>query len=108
MVLHLLSESCVSSTVEERVIEEAARVLYEELVKESLYGPIDKLAYATSFTGLLVALYEISRCMKKPENRGKLEPIVRAIVADSSRSECLEEALRLARALASKSLTFVS
>lgn len=103
--------ACISDQVKPDDVSNAAILLYEAFVKNERYGPVDKLALASSGAALLVALYEVERGVRsgvrdveKRSEWGSLARLIDIIASDARSSECLEKALRLAHELAVKAL----
>lgn len=101
-----MSQKCFSDGVRSSDIVKAAEVLYRNFVRENVFSPIDKMAYATSAQSLLVAVYEVMRGVRSPEDRKLLDGVVRAIEHDVSDPSCLERALIMAKRLATRAVAY--
>ncbi len=107
-------EKCSSPEIPAKMVNNAARVVAKAFLAgdKKIYGPIDRLASATSPESILTALFEIDRGVraelgeKYDEEATALAKVLEAIASDVRRLKCLEEALRLAHELAVKALAY--
>lgn len=88
-------------------VDKLAELLHETFVKEEKYGPVDKLALASSREALLVALYEVTRGLKSSGVAidETVERAISTIIRDAVSEECLDDALDAAKMVAIKALS---
>ncbi len=87
------------SHVETKIIDEVAKILYENYVKEKSYSIIDRLSRVTNKELAVSALYEALRGIRNEEERAKFKEFIDIITEKLEKNDIYQIKLLALKAL---------